>query len=179
MFTLNKEANRDIMVMPLFGDRKMFAFAQSASNETQPALSPDDRWLAYVSDELGRSAGGGTSQAIFVQAFPDGGKKQQISTGAGGVQPRWRRDGKELLYLAFDGRLMAVAVTSSGDSVRFGPPQPLFHTTLPSSPGLGTRAEYDVTNDGQRFIVAESRGDTTGDTGPITVLVNWTAALKK
>ena len=74
---------------------------------------------------------------------------------------------------------MAVAGAVSGDSVRFGPPQPLFHTTANLDGGFLTRAECDDTNDGQRVIVSEPRGNPAADAGPISVLVNWTAALRR
>ena len=80
-------------------------------------LSPDGRWLAYVSDESGR-------YEVYVQSFPGGGGKRQVSTG-GGIGPRWRGDGKELFYHAPDGKLMAVPV-KSGASFEAGAPVALF-----------------------------------------------------
>jgi hypothetical protein len=98
-----------------------------------------------------------------------------IST-AGGVQPRWRKDGKELFYVASDARLMAMPIR--GDTtLEIGSPSPLFKTrVLPhGSQSFGLTTMYDVTADGQRFLTA-MRPDEAG--APITVVLNWTAALK-
>lgn len=116
---------------------------------------------------------------MYIQSFPTPGGKRRISTG-GGVQPRWRRDGRELFYLASDLKLMAASVT--GDPARagleVGAPTALFQTQLPylgtSAPDL--RPAYDVTADGQRFLLnlwAEESGS------PINVVLNWFEELKR
>lgn len=169
------EGNRDILIAPLDGGEPA-AFARSAFNETQPAPSPDGRWLAYVSDELGVN----TRRDIYVQAFPAGGRKMHVSeeTG-GGVQPLWRRDGRELFYVAPDGRLVAVPMDLSGDTLRPGQPRLLFQTAITFEPGLGTRANYDVTRDGQKFIVAESPVGRAGSDPPFTLIVNWLSVVAR
>ena len=91
---------RDIWVMPLTGDRIPRPFIEGPSSETQPMFSPDGHWLAYSSDAIG-------GFEVYVQRFPDGGARIQVSPGGGG-SARWRRDGKELFYLAPNGSLMAV-----------------------------------------------------------------------
>jgi Tol biopolymer transport system component len=163
------EGNRDIQITPLDGKTPPVAFAKSTANETQPALSPDGRWLAYVSDELGRD----DQRAVYIQAFPAGGKKIQVSEDTrGGTQPRWRRDGRELFYIATDKRIIAVPVEPAGTALRLGPARPLFQTAIVTEAGIGTRASYDVTRDGQKFIVAEAAGGAATN-APFTILVNW------
>ena len=93
------------------------------------------------------------------------------------MQPRWRKDGKELYFLAKNRDLMAVTVEESGGMLKLGPPRKLFHTNADTGSGLGTRANYDATRDGSRFIVTEVRNDV--ETRVVTVLVNWAAALKE
>jgi Tol biopolymer transport system component len=170
------EGNRDILITPVDGTSPPVAFARSTFNETQPALSPDGRWLAYVSDELGINE----QSDVYVQAFPGGGKKVQVSADTlGGQQPRWGRDGRELFYVAPDKRIIAVPVASAGDTLRLGQARPLFQTMIGSERGLGTRASYDVTRDGKKFIVAESRSRSADVDRPFTLLVNWRSAVAK
>jgi hypothetical protein len=170
------EGNRDILITPLDGKSPPVAFARSTFNETEPALSPNGRWLAYVSDELGINE----QRDVYIQAFPGGGKKIHVSADTrGGQQPRWRRDGSELFYVAPDKRIIAIPVESAGDPLRLGPARPLFQTMIGSETGVGTRASYDVTRDGKKFIVAESPAGSAGADAPFTLLVNWRSAVAK
>ena len=98
--TQNPKTASDIWALPMMGERKPFAVLQSTFDEIQGQFSPDGRWLAYASNESGR-------YEIYVRTFPEAGGKWQVSA-AGGMQPRWRRDGRELFYVAPDTRLMAV-----------------------------------------------------------------------
>jgi Tol biopolymer transport system component len=154
----------DLWILPLFGDRKPFTFVRSEFNESQGQFSPDGKWLAYVSDE-------GGSPQIYVQSFPTPSGKWQVST-AGGSQPRWRRDGKELFYVAFDRKLMAVPV-KTGTAFESETPRALFETALPITP---LRQVYSVAPDGQRFLLASP---VEAASSPITVVLNWTAGLKR
>ncbi len=167
-----RDGNRDIWIRSSTGEEAYFA--QSSGNEKQPALSPDERWLAYVYSENSES-----DQIIFIEAFPNGGRKVRISGDIGGVQPRWRRDGRELYYVAPDGSLMAVAVEETGGVLKIGTPKALFKTSLSPESGLGTRANYDATRDGSRFFVIEPKKDAGPDTQPVTVLVNWQSIVTK
>jgi eukaryotic-like serine/threonine-protein kinase len=132
--------------------------------------SPDATWIAYASDESGRSE-------IYVQPFPvpaGGGSKISVSRD-GGNQPRWRRDGKELFYLSFDGKLMAVDVTE-GREFKVGTPKPLFQgpaTSIQSRTDIHGWA-WDVTSDGQRFLFDAVKTSSES----LTVVLNWTAELK-
>ena len=166
-----RDGNRDLLTITPGGEAR--AFAQTTANETQPALSPSERWMAYVSD----AEGGDEAVVVWIEAFPEGGKKTRASANIPGVQPRWRKDGKELYFLAKNGDLMAVTVEESDNVLRLGPPRKLFHTAAHPGSGLGTRANYDATRDGSRFIVVEA--PDSNETRVVTVLVNWTSALKK
>jgi Tol biopolymer transport system component len=135
-------------------------------------FSPDGQWVAYDSNESGRFE-------IYVRPFSAGGAagvgKWPIST-VGGEQPRWRRDGKELFYLGPDRRMMAVEVKTAGGRFEPGNPKALFPTRAVVIPGRFP-AVYAVTADGQRFLI-----NTEGDepvSQPATVVINWTAGLKK
>jgi hypothetical protein len=155
----------DLFVLPLSGDHKPFPFLQTQFNEGQGQFSPDGRWIAYRSDESGRGE-------VYVAPFPGSGGKWQISTG-GGIYPRWRRDGTEILYFTPDNRLMAAAVNGKGRSFEVGVVKPLFGTRAP----IGFRYPYDVSADGQRFLINTVPEQATSS--PITVVVNWIAGLKK
>jgi hypothetical protein len=111
---------------------------------------------AYASDESGR-------YEVYVQSFPGGGGKRQVSTG-GGNNPRWRRDGRELFYHAGDGKLMAVPVRS-GESLEAGAAVPLFEFR---SATVGGNAAYAVTGDGQRFLI-----NAVVETEPITDTMSY------
>jgi eukaryotic-like serine/threonine-protein kinase len=135
---------------------------QTAAFEIQPRFSPDSRWIAYASNESGR-------WEVFVESFPPSGPKKQVSMD-GGSQPVWRRDGRELFFLAPDARLMAISVTP-GATLPFagGTPQALFQTRLRPTYAPWP-VNYDVTPDGQRFLMNAVRPDT----GPtISIVVNW------
>ncbi len=153
------------------GDRKPFPFLQTEFSESAPRFSPDPqgpRWIAYQSDES-------SQPEVYVQSFQPvagAGGKWQISTG-GGTAPIWRRDGKELFYLAPDGTIMSVDI-QAGSSFQAGVPR-AFPVRAPAFADALVR--YDVTADGRRFLVvtaAEESGPS-----PIVVVTNWTAGLKR
>jgi Tol biopolymer transport system component len=140
--------------------------AQTSSDERTGQFSPDGRWVAFESDESGRFE-------IYVQSFPSPGIHTIIST-SGGLQPVWRPDGQELFYVAADGRLMAVALRflSNGQNVEPASPVPLFLTRVRSTRTGGSKQEYDVSPDGQRFLM----NTLTEDPGaPITLILNRAA----
>jgi Tol biopolymer transport system component len=149
---------------PPGGERKPVLFAQTAFNATWGQFSPDGRWIAYASDESQRSE-------IYVALIPGPGGKKQIST-AGGDQPVWRNDGKEIFYLGGDHRLIAAEVSSNSDVLELGAIQPLFGP-IAANPGHS----YDVSADGQRFLVRAGVQDTNVE--PLTLVHNWTLGLKK
>lgn len=155
----------DVWVLPATGSGEAKPLIRTEANEAAGTLSPDGRWLAYVSDVSGRFE-------VYVQSFPDGGGKQQVSTG-GGAYPRWRQDGRELFYYAGDGKLMA-AQAPRGASLQVGSAIPLFEFRAGTL--LTNLAPYAVTADGQRFLI--NAVVETEPNAPLTVVVNWAAGLK-
>jgi Tol biopolymer transport system component len=160
------KTKRDIWILPMYGDRQPIPFLQTEFYEAQGVLSPDGRWMAYVSNESGRNE-------VYVQPFPGTGIKWQVSTG-GGVQSKWRRDGKELFYIAGDDKLMAIEV-SAGADFKFSLPKALFQTRVDN--GTTSRFEYAVTTDGQHFLLNTPVEEPSPS--PINVVMNWTAELKR
>jgi Tol biopolymer transport system component len=153
----------DLWALPVSGDRKPFPVAQTKFEERDGQFSPDGKWLAYQTNESGRTE-------IVVQPFPGPGSKLQISRN-GGAQVRWRHDGKELFYIAVDGRLMAVPIriASDGQSIEANPPVPLFTTRIGGAIQGTAKQLYDVSADGHRFLMNTV---TEAATPPITVILN-------
>jgi eukaryotic-like serine/threonine-protein kinase len=168
----NPKTASDIWALPMTGERKPFAVLESTFDEIEGQFSPDGRWLAYASNESGR-------YEIYIRTFPEVGGKWQVSA-AGGTQPRWRRDGRELFYVAPDTRLMAVTLRLKPDAnlPEAGTPVALFPAGLATGPNtaFNAHAQYAVAPDG-RFLV--NMASDNGITAPITIVHNWTAALKK
>ncbi len=159
------KTNSDLWVLPLGGDPKPSPVMQTPFGETNGRFSPDGKWIAYESNESGPGQ-------IYVQGFPTGGKTQ-VST-LGGFQPRWRGDGKELFYIGPDKKLMAVEIKVDANGIQAGAPRSLFDLRIGNLPGS---PYYDVTHDGQRFLISVVGEETTPT--PMTVVLNWTAGLKK
>ena len=135
----SRRPNFDIWALPMNGDRSPFPVVQTSISKRRTAqFSPDGKWIAYQSNETGRFE-------IYVQPFPDGGRAERIST-TGGAQVRWRRDGKELFYIALDGRLMAVPIRFDRRRSRLetGAPVPLFATRVGGAVQALDRQQYVV-----------------------------------
>lgn len=158
----------DTWLLQLSPDKKASPFVESPFDKIHGRLSPDGRWLAYATNDSGM-------YQIVVQSFPDpNGGKWQI-TAQGGVEPKWRHDGRELYYLALDGKLMSVPV-KEGRSFEAGMPTPLFETGLTvARPTASRDRRYDVAPDGRFLIVMPVQSAAT----PVNVVVNWTAGLEK
>ena len=140
-------------------DHKVTPLVPRAANQTFARFSPNGAWVAYCSDESG-------SQEVYVQAAAGGGDKRQISIG-GGCAAAWRRDGKEVFYLASDNRLIAVPFKDEG-SLSLGPAETLFTARVEES--ASDIPVFDVSADGRRFLVNTR---TEGPELPLTVVVNW------
>jgi Tol biopolymer transport system component len=147
----DSQSNADVWAVPLNGDRKPVPLLQTSFIESHPQISPNGRWFSYTSNETGRSE-------IYVQSFPLGGGKWQISSN-GGVFSRWRPDGKELFYMegASLSKIMAVTVHDIGSTIEF------------------------ASADGQRFLIPRTEAMNTGTVAntPITLVLNWPVLLKK
>jgi eukaryotic-like serine/threonine-protein kinase len=154
----------DIWALPMDGDRNPFPVVRTDADERDGQFSPDGKWVAYQSNESGRFE-------IYVQPFPGPGPKQEIST-RGGAQVRWRHDGHELVYIALDGRLMAVPVRFSADGKTIEPAAAvsLFSTRV-GDPVEFERQQYTVSPDGQRFLMNIVSEEAT--ISPITVILNY------
>jgi Tol biopolymer transport system component len=140
----------------------------SRFSEEHPEISPDGRWCSFDSGESGQ-------REVYVQPLPTG-PKRQVSIG-GGQMPVWNRNGSELFYAARDGMLMSVALRLGAGQLEIAEPQPLFPLLL----GIGgeiqfMRHPYDVSPDGQRFLVIRRAADAEPDEA--VIVTNWTAALK-
>jgi serine/threonine protein kinase/Tol biopolymer transport system component len=151
------------------GPRKPFPVVQfPLANSGFGQFSPDGRWIAYQSNESGRSE-------VYATPFPPGaGGKRQISN-AGGARPEWRRDGKEIFYEGPGRRLMAAEVAVKGGALEVGQVRPLFVNTGGSA--RNAFPEYGVTADGQRFLIPMPIEEKSSE--PLTLIQNWTAGLKK
>ena len=163
---LNPDTGNDIWVLRL-GDRKAQPFLQTQFNETSPQFSPDGRWLVYYSNESGRNE-------IYVQSYPGPGGKWQIST-EGGTEPVWNRNGRELFYRS-GSKIMAVDI-STQPGFTAGKPRVLFEG--PYLPTPVTFTNYDVSPDGQRFLMLKPNGQTQAAPTQIVVVQNWFEELKQ
>jgi Tol biopolymer transport system component len=149
----------DLWLLPLDGDRRPRPLLADRFNENEACFSPDGRWVVYQSTESGQTE-------IYAMPYPGPGRKWQVST-AGGFVPQWRRDGREILYQTADQKLMAVEIAEVDGGLRIGAPRPLF--------GLTDDATYDVTPDGERFLV--NRPLTQATQAPLMLVTDWPALL--
>jgi Tol biopolymer transport system component len=155
-----------VWALPLFGDREPLPFVQGNFGAGSAHFSPNGRYVAYNSNETGR-------MEIYVQSFPQHIGRWQISI-SGGLQPMWRRDGKELFYLTPDEKLMVVDVNTTSATFQVGIPRQLFQAQL--VPISYWRNIYVPAPDGQRFLMIVPASEAKPD--PITVIVNWPALLE-
>jgi Tol biopolymer transport system component len=156
-------AKEGLWVVPAQGDRKPVPYVPADADHRDARFSADGRFVAYTSDES-------ATPQVYVETFPAGGGKWQIST-SGGSNPRWRADGRELYYLSPAAELMAAAITLTP---RFTPEAPvkLFDTWIRSY-----LSNFDVSADGQRFLSMAPDADFVPT--PMNILINWQALLNK
>ncbi len=158
------KSETDVGVLPLLGDRQPTLLVATNADERQARFSPNGRWVAYTSDDTGRDE-------VYVTSFPQSGGLRQISI-AGGTNPVWRRDGKELFYLAPDHRLMAAEVNSESSTFQIGAVRPLFRTRaaveLLASP-------YGVSSNGQTFLI---NSESEPGNAPLVVVAQWRHATR-
>jgi serine/threonine protein kinase len=182
LLIFNTTGRGDLWVLPVEpdrqgGERKPQPYIQSQFSEARaqflPVIPSDGRyWVVYTSNETGQLE-------VYAESFPRGAQKKRVSTNGGGMQPRWRRDGKELFYLTLDRKLMAIDVTA-GPELEFGAPKELFQTRL-SRGGSSTPPvlRYDATRDGKRFLINTEPESAQDRSTPITVVLNWASTLKR
>ena len=147
--------------------QNVVTFLRKAFNNLYGQLSPDGHWMAYTSDESGQ-------REVYVRPFPAADGVSRISR-AGGEQPRWRADGKELFFVSADSKMNAAAVKAAAPSgpFEFDAPVPLFETKIGEGSGH-VAFQYDVSADGKRFVVAIATA-----TPSLNVVMNWDAGLRK
>ena len=155
-------------------DRQVLPFIATGANELAAALSPDGRWLAYVSDESGRAE-------VYVTSCPDRRRTLVVST-RGGLEPAWSRDGRELFYRSYtfaDPAVMDVRVTP-GEAIALGQPTKLFSDSFS---GYTTAFGYDLAPDGRGFLFARAKPGATPYSPTaitrLTVVHNWFAELER
>jgi eukaryotic-like serine/threonine-protein kinase len=158
--------SRRIGAFPTSGSGETISLREAAFDQGSARLSPDQKWLAYESNESG-------VREVYVDAFPAQGNRHQVST-SGGSQPRWRRDGKALFFVTPDRRLMTVSFEGTG-TPRLGIPRALFELPI-ENPTLGfSPSSYDVDPSGRRFLVSRAL-PTLPEV--LTVVTDWQAAAQ-
>lgn len=165
--TANSALSQQLWVLPLSGERKPFPFVQGNFGAASGQFSPNGRYVAYSSNETGRNE-------VYVQTFPQQTGRWEISN-AGGAEPMWRRNGKELFYLTPDEKLMTVDVDTTSAVFQAGIPEELFQAQV--VPMSYWRNIYVPSPDGQRFLMIAPEGPVRQE--PITVVVNWPALLNR
>ena len=154
---------RNIWILPL-KDRTPHVFAASPAYESGPSFSPDGHWITYTSNESGRTE-------VYVRPYPGPGGKWQIST-EGGAEPVWNPKGRELFFR--DGQKMMAVDYTAQPTFSAGKPKMLFQG--PYTPTPRSASDYDVSSDGQRFLMLKAAEQAPGE---ISVVLNWTAELKQ
>ena len=165
--TIDPKTDRDLWAMSLDGDRKSRVFLQTPFSESSGQISPDGRWVAYVSDESGR-------QEIYVRPFPGPGGKWQVSI-EGGAEVAWSPKGNELFYRSAGQRMMAVDVQTQ-PTFSAGKPHLLFEGPYVAG---GTGAFYSISPDGQRFLMMKAPEQQQSALTEFNVILNWFEDLKK
>jgi eukaryotic-like serine/threonine-protein kinase len=157
-------AHWDLWAVPMDGEGKAFPVVQTNFDERDAVFSPDGKWIAYQSNESGR-------YEIYIQPFPAGARIPITVDGA--AQVRWPRHGNELFYIALDGYLRAVPIQFKADGQpEIGAAVRLFPTNVGGAIVQGvTRQQYDVSSDGQRFLMNTLIEET--NVSPITLILNW------
>jgi dipeptidyl aminopeptidase/acylaminoacyl peptidase len=164
------ETQSDVWVFDMARGRKAFPLLNTKFHEANPAFSPDGKWLAFTSNESGRAE-------VYVQAFRSGdapgmvGERYLVSR-AGAQAVRWRRDGKELFYLGFDGRVQAVLVRLAPNP-DFGAPTALFTISTEARAVIHSVTGFDVSADGNRFVIVRSP-----ESPSLVVVQNWEGLLR-
>jgi Tol biopolymer transport system component len=163
----------DIGMLSMEGDHARKPLLREKATEIQPKISPDGRWMAYMSDESGRNE-------IYVRPFPEVDKGKWQASTSGGTAPLWSPDGRELFYLSEENTVMAIAVETK-PTFSLGRPNTLFRSMcVGSTPGEGTA--WDISPDGKRFLMMKEPQTTpSAGAGPrkINIVLNWFEELKQ
>jgi eukaryotic-like serine/threonine-protein kinase len=159
----------DVFAIDMARDRKVIPILNTPFYEWNAVFSPDGQWLAFLSDESGQAE-------IYAQALDRSNDSLRVRgerfllSHHGAQTLRWRKDGKELFYLGFDGRVYAVPLLIRGSSLRAGSPEPLFTIDAEARAAIHTIVSFDMSADGRRFVIPSLN---PGDSAAIVVLQNW------
>jgi len=153
-----------LWMLELKGPKKRKPYLTTKHNDWGGRFSPDGRWVAYFSDESGRTE-------VYVQSFPQPGRPMAVSRN-GGLGAEWGKDGKELYFMALDNKLMAASVDGTQSPFRVSQPKPLFSINLA---GDFARRQYYASENGERFLMNAPVEDATVPT--LKVVLNWKALL--
>jgi Tol biopolymer transport system component len=168
---ITPNAGRDIWVQNLQDSSERALGLNTEHNESQAKVSPDGRWIAYVTDAFGRDE-------VWVASFPSGDNRMRVSEA--GTAPQWNSNGKELFYLSDEDALISIPMSSDGDNVRAGSPHIvaiLKDIVEPDRLRFPTLDRYQVDSVGKRFLVATRKSQTKAP--PINIVVNWTALMER
>jgi serine/threonine-protein kinase len=166
MFTMEEAHGPDVWTLPMSGERKARPWLATRFAERQAQISPDGRWVAYVSNESGRDE-------VYVRSYSALAHKRQVSVG-GGSEPRWRRDGRELLF-RHEQSVLSTQVADVGDALRFSLPVVLFKSDFLMLSGPRSWGDWDVLPDGQRFVFIQ---DFARPRATVMLIQNWFTELK-
>jgi serine/threonine protein kinase len=164
-YVLYHQGRTKFGALPMSGERTPMVVLDTPFGKDQAQFSPDTRWIAYNADNSGRFE-------VYVTSFPRGGEEMRVSRD-GGVQPRWRADGRELFFLDLESRLMSVDVRDTSGRLEFGVPRLLFQAPVEATPEVEL---YDVTRDGRRFLMMVPLESSASQ---INVIVNWSSTLAR
>ena len=162
LFKGGETSSFDIWVLPLDDEGEPTPFIATGFNDVNAMFSPDGRWLAYQSDESGRPE-------VYVTAYPDRGRKWQIST-EGGQGPRWSHDGSQVLYQSSDGSLVSVLVEPRNGGLLIGEAETLFNTMIQPTGSYF----WDMSADGETVLAMEAVSNREAPN--LSVVVNWLQA---
>jgi serine/threonine-protein kinase len=167
----NHNSVNQIWILPMEGDRKPKLFLQTPFSLSYAELSPDGRWISYVSSESG-------SQEVYVQPYPGPGEKIRVSPD-GGNSPAWAKNGRELFYQRGNNALQTMAVdVETAKTFQSGPPHLLFEGSYATN---GPMRGYDVAPDGEHFVLM-GRSAKDVPEPPVKqmhIVLNWTEELKR
>jgi Tol biopolymer transport system component len=157
-------------LLPVGGEGKPQTLVKIPGAADGFRFSPDSQWIAYATNDSRQFE-------VYIATLSAPAERRQVSVG-GGVQPVWRKDGKEIFYLTPERKLMAVEV-NLGAPPRFGTPKPLFQTNITRDRGAFTGQAYSVTDDGKRLLVLDNVNDPVRGPGEISIVLNWDADLRR
>jgi serine/threonine protein kinase len=172
LYSVGTTSNFDLWMLQLGPKPAPQKYIATEFTESQGRFSPDGRYVAYSSNASGRNE-------VYVQTFPNPSQGKWMISVNGGSAPRWRSDGKELFYISADSKIMAVDVSTTPTFAKQSAPKVLFSAPIYGGGTTTNVTRYDVTPDGQRFLINTERSQSPTEINPITVILNWPALLKR